>query len=160
MKYYLTETGNGTSVDDTMPAGAVECRMAQYLNAKAWTVADGKIIAVDQTGPTVAQQAIAALKAGCAIMSMSAPGLNGTYPTDGLAWTALKDEATFVALTGGFSSGAPSITFLLKPGWSVTFGALAHFQAVYQAIGSYRTALRRIIETGDGALPTPNKSIP
>jgi len=40
-------TGNGISFGGALPSGAVICTYEQYLNASAWTVKDGAIVAAE-----------------------------------------------------------------------------------------------------------------
>jgi hypothetical protein len=44
MKYYLTETGNGVSLDGTLPPGSVECTKDQHDALHAWAMSDGAIV--------------------------------------------------------------------------------------------------------------------
>jgi hypothetical protein len=52
ISYYLTPTGNGVSLDGTLPSGAVACTQEQYASAGAWTVSGETIVAAPSPLPT------------------------------------------------------------------------------------------------------------
>lgn len=105
--YYLTATGNGCSVDGTVPAGAVECTQEQYSNPHAWTISNGAAVAAVVPPPpppptvSLATQALAALTTmdspgGCAIRCFKA---GVPFPAD---WQAYCGELR--ALVNGTST--------------------------------------------------------
>lgn len=104
-------------------------------------------------GPSLAQQAAAAIAAGVAVTFGTSTGLNGTYPITGPGWSDLKDEAQFIATFGGFSNGAGTLGIVLPGGAAVTFTAPAQLSAVVKALGMQLTALKTIAATNAGTLP-------
>lgn len=159
MIYYLTTTGNGSSPDGTLPAGAVVCTQAQYDNASAWTVSGGAVVAAPPPGTsTLAQQAAALLAIGAPgltiivtgpTLTIAAPGV--AFPVDPISTgkignvvlTAMKTDA-FPLASG---SSTPPTTFPMKDasgGWH--YLTMAQYGAVATQLASYASALDLIAD--------------
>lgn len=147
MVYYLTATGNGLSLDGTLPAGAVVCTQAQYAEASAWTISDGAIVAAPPPpAPTLAQQAAAAMRAGITLMLSGAIAMAATvFPIDPTTQTKLAAVATIINTTGGFPGGAATYPMKDAAGTWHTF-TLAQYKTVAAAIAAYAASLDLIID--------------
>ena len=159
MEYYLTATGNGISLDGTMPTGAVVCTQAQYANASAWTISGGAIVAATPPAPTPAQLANTAMGAGLAITSTGTPALNGTYAIDNATQGKIAAISVYILTNAKFPGGVASYPLMDLSGTPHTFPTTASFQAFATAVADYVAVLDVIIASNAGTPPAAAKTI-
>lgn len=102
-------------------------------------------VAPDPSAPTLAQQAQAALAAGCQIVSTSTATLSGTYACDPAAQSKIQATALYIQVNGKFPAGKPSLPWADAGGTVRTFGTTAEFLAFATAIGDYVTELEMVV---------------
>ena len=159
MNYYLTATGNGVSPDGTIPVGAVECTLAQYENASAWTVSNGTVVAFAPPAPTLVQQAQALLAGGLTITSTGTPALDGTYAADPDTIGYVNSEVASIALNGTFADGTTSIDWPDASGVPRGF-TLAEFKLLAAALGVFVSGIRKcVIGVSGASLPAAAATI-
>ena len=158
MNYYLTATGNGISLDGTMPTGAVVCTQAQYANASAWTISGGAIVAATPPAPTPAQLANTAMGAGLAITSTGTPALNGTYAIDNASQGKIAAISAY-SCQRQVPGGVAFVPWIDFNGTAHTFPTTASFQAFATAVADYVAVLDVIIASNAGTPPAAAKTI-
>lgn len=104
-------------------------------------------------GPTLEQQANAAITSGLHITSTSMPTLNGTYAIDGISQGKLAAVSTYILVNSKFPGGATEYPWIDLAQQPHVFPTTATFQAFATAIADYVAALDMIIATGSGTLP-------
>src|SRR5574337_468907 len=95
--------------------------------------------------PTPEQQLIAAIAAGCQVVSASAPGLNGTYAIDDVARANITAESLYIQVTTGqgtakFTNGQATKGWPDATGAPHTFNT-AQFIAFAEGMAVYYDAL-------------------
>jgi hypothetical protein len=124
--YYSFQTKGfyDSSTSPTIPSAAVVIMPDQYASlllgqASGMVIgpdANGNPILSEPTPLTNSQQAQvsynAAIAVGCAIISTSMPTLNGTYAITDAAQIKLNGEQTYIAVTGNFTNGQGSRSWM------------------------------------------------
>lgn len=131
--------------------------------AEGWSYSGGVFSApAPPAPPTLAQQAAAAIAAGCAIVSTATPVLSGTYACDDAAQGRINRVYSLIQRAGGnaFPAGMTMLPWPDVSGAIHTFSSVAEFLAFETAVGGYVLALDMIIATGSGTLPTQPVTIP
>ena len=111
-------------------------------------------------GPTLAQQAAAAMSAGLAIASTSTPALNGTFDVSASAQDHMQAEMIALLNSGGttFADGTTSVVWPDMAGVNHTFTAV-QARALFLAAGAYVAALFKVINGTLVALPPASAMI-
>ncbi|MDE1905017.1 MAG: hypothetical protein KGH75_01020 [Rhodospirillales bacterium] len=121
--------------------------------APGWTESGGVFAAPVAAAPSLAQQAMAALAAGVAIVSTGTPAISGTYPADPVTASRVAAVQQFLSVNGRFPGGAGKISLLDVAGAAHVFSASATFTAFATAYGDL---VADLIEAANGqatALP-------
>ncbi len=164
MQYYLTLIngirGGGVTPDGTIPSGAAECTVAQYLAADDWTTDGGQIVAYVPPAPTLAQQAAALIAGGLTITSTGTPALNGTYSTDATAQQNIQAVQIYIQANGKFPGSSGTYPWLDKAGQPHVFPTISEFTAFATAVADFVADLQMIVYTGAGTLPAATATIP
>lgn len=162
MAQYATTDANGLvtgfyddALHETIPAGALTLTDSQYQQWVANTAGlvwrNGEL--VPYTIPlTLAQQAAAALAAGCAIVSTGTPALNGTYACDDNAVSYFTAVQTRINAGLGLPLNAATIAWVDMAGTAHNLTA-AQFTEIARAISDYVYELKMVAITNSGALP-------
>lgn len=108
---------------------------------------------------TLAQQAAVMLAAGLAVTSTGTPALDGTYAADPQTQSDLMAEVLSLAVNSAFTNGTASL------GWPDIYGAYhtfnaTQFKALATALGAFAGALKPIIASNSGTLPSASVTIP
>ena len=109
--------------------------------------------------PSPAQQAQAALMAGLMLVSTSTPALNGIYDIGAEARADLMAEMLSLLANGNFTNGTPALAVGDLAGAPHVFVPDA-YRAFATGVGSYVGALKQIVLTNEGALPSNTLTIP
>lgn len=109
--------------------------------------------------PTLAQQALALLSAGCQIVSTGTPALNGTYPVDAQTQAQITAEITSILLNDIFADGGSTIEWLDTANASHSF-TLAQFKTFATAVAAFVSTCVKCTTGLATALPTQPSTIP
>jgi hypothetical protein len=150
MLYYLIEYNgqivNGTSFDDTLPIGAVECTEDVYRNCVEYSIANGALVPLASSVLLSQAQAaqIAALSAACqsyllAGFSSSALGSAHTYPS---TLTDQQNQASVAAAGTGGNLWCESGTV-----WSLTAHTAVQATQVVSDWKTYLNAAQTRLQT-------------
>ena len=170
--WYWIVGGSTTQVYSSASAGYVTLPNSTYT---AWLAAGGVPTKIDtetnlagvfnasypqgwyqNTNVLAAQNALAA---GLTITSTSTSSLNGTYLCDPTTTSQINAEVSAILLNGTFADGTTSIAWPDASGNFHTM-TIAQFKNVATAIGSYVSALIKVIKGNPGAtLPSANVTI-
>jgi hypothetical protein len=147
--YRLQSTGGVTREADgaSIPN---DPRNSDWQAYEAW-VADGNT-ADPAPSPTLAQQALALLSAGCAIVSTGTPALDGTYPTDAASQQYVTSEVTSILLNGTFTDGATDLAWIDVSGTPHDF-TIPEFKALATALAAFVTGCVKCTTGQADALP-------
>lgn len=103
--------------------------------------------------PTVAQQAMAALAAGCHVVSPAHPGLAGVYAIDPWSEQKIMAVSLYIAVNHKFPGGAAQFAYPDASGTVHVFPDPLTFQAFAAAITDYVSALDGVIMGSSASLP-------
>jgi hypothetical protein len=162
MKYSASTRGfySADIHGETIPSDAVDVSDADYValfaaQSEGHSIQPGPggaPISVAPPAPTIADQAIAAINAGCQIVSTGTPALNGTYACDAESRADIMAEMISLLANSAFTNGTSSIVWTDASGTPHTFTVVT-FRPFATALGAYVGALKTIIASGAGSLP-------
>ena len=151
MALYATVDANGvltgfydSTLHDAIPQGAVELNPAQY---QLWVIAQSTLVwngsdlvAAPTPAPpvlTAAEQALAALLAGCQVTSTATPALDGTYAITPDAVSKIMATSLYIQVNGKFPAGQAQLAWPDLAGKPHVFAATDSFQGFATAIADY-----------------------
>lgn len=102
---------------------------------RGWTFANGVFTAPVVSPPSLTQQYMTAMTAGCPLIYPAVPSVSATYALDPATISDYGIEAQFIQTFGGFTTGS-TLTLPTLTG-NVTFPSTASFLAVVKALAVY-----------------------
>lgn len=127
-------------------------------------VADARVVAYLNSGPSPQRQYMSAVAAGVQITSSSTPGLAGTYAIDDGAITKITAEQVYIATKGTFTNGQLTRGWLDQAGNAHLFASTSQFTTFAEAIATYLDNLVTVeaaLQSGQSvSWPSKTVSIP
>lgn len=110
--------------------------------------------------PTLTQQAQAAMNGGIVITSAGTPAVSGTYAIDAESRADMMGEMMSLSVNSTFTNGTTTLDYLDagSPPAPHAFTAPL-FKEFVTAVGAYVGALKFIVKTGSGTLPSASVTI-